>query len=93
MFDNEVGIRGNFLVVKRIVDDFFVVEFMVEEGDVVCVVCKDEMVLEEEVKRFFCRYLYYGECIMFWLGIRNICLVCWFEFFIDDFECERYRGL
>ncbi|CAG7890982.1 unnamed protein product [Brassica rapa] len=57
MFDNEVGIRGNPPAAKRIVDDLPVVELTVEEGDVVCAVCKDEMVLEEEVKRLPCRHL------------------------------------
>lgn len=92
MFDNEVGIRGNPPAAKRIVDDLPVVELTVEQGDVVCAVCKDEMVLEEEVKRLPCRHLYHGECITPWLGIRNTCPVCRFELPTDDLECERHRG-
>ncbi|RID81303.1 hypothetical protein BRARA_A03893 [Brassica rapa] len=88
MFDNEVGIRGNPPAAKRIVDDLPVVELTVEQGDVVCAVCKDEMVLEEEVKRLPCRHLYHGECITPWLGIRNTCPVCRFELPTDDAEYE-----
>ncbi|CAN7112901.1 hypothetical protein HID58_003937 [Brassica napus] len=92
MFDNEAGVRGNPPAAKRVVEDLPVVELTVEEGDVVCAVCKDEMVLEEEVKRLPCRHLYHGECITPWLGIRNTCPVCRFELPTDDLECERHRG-
>ncbi|KAJ4886335.1 RING/U-box superfamily protein [Raphanus sativus] len=91
MFDNEAGIRGNPPAAKRVVEDLPVVKLTLEEGDMVCAVCKDEMVLEEEVKRLPCRHLYHGECITPWLGIRNTCPVCRFELPTDDLEYERHR--
>ncbi|KAF8096850.1 hypothetical protein N665_0299s0014 [Sinapis alba] len=91
MFDNEAGIRGNPPASKRVIEDLPVVELTVEEGNMVCAVCKDEMVLEEEVKRLPCRHLYHGECITPWLGIRNTCPVCRFELPTDDLEYERHR--
>lgn len=91
MFDNEAGIRGNPPAAKRVVEDLPVVKLTLEEGAMVCAVCKDEMVLEEEVKRLPCRHLYHGECITPWLGIRNTCPVCRFELPTDDLEYERHR--
>ncbi|KAJ0244625.1 hypothetical protein HA466_0192300 [Hirschfeldia incana] len=91
MFDNEAGIRGNPPASKSVVEGLPVVELALEEGDMVCAVCKDEMVLEEEVRRLPCRHLYHGECITPWLGIRNTCPVCRFELPTDDLEYERHR--
>ncbi|KAG2245535.1 hypothetical protein Bca52824_085163 [Brassica carinata] len=91
MFDNEAGIRGNPPAAKRVIEDLPVVELTLEEGGMVCAVCKDEMVLEEEVKRLPCRHLYHGDCITPWLGIRNTCPVCRFELPTDDLEYERHR--
>ncbi|CAH8313267.1 unnamed protein product [Eruca vesicaria subsp. sativa] len=91
IFDNEAGIRGNPPASKSVIEDLPVVEVALEEGDMVCAVCKDEMVLEEEVKRLPCRHLYHGECITPWLGIRNTCPVCRFELPTDDLEYERHR--
>ncbi|KFK37700.1 hypothetical protein AALP_AA3G017500 [Arabis alpina] len=94
MFDNEIGIRGNPPAAKSVVDDLPVVVLTVEElnnGNVVCAVCKDDMVVEEKVKRLPCMHLYHGECIMPWLGIRNTCPVCRFELPTDDLEYERHR--
>nr|XP_018439272.1 PREDICTED: uncharacterized protein LOC108811683 isoform X2 [Raphanus sativus] len=87
----EAGIRGNPPAAKRVVEDLPVVKLTLEEGAMVCAVCKDEMVLEEEVKRLPCRHLYHGECITPWLGIRNTCPVCRFELPTDDLEYERHR--
>ncbi|KAF2584887.1 hypothetical protein F2Q70_00037860 [Brassica cretica] len=91
MFDNEAGIRGNPPAAKSVIEDLPVVELTLEEGEVVCAVCKDEMIIEEEVKRLPCRHLYHGECITPWLGIRNTCPVCRFELPTDDLDYERQR--
>uniref|UniRef100_A0A1J3GL21 RING-type E3 ubiquitin transferase n=1 Tax=Noccaea caerulescens TaxID=107243 RepID=A0A1J3GL21_NOCCA len=94
MFDNETGIRGNPPAAKRVVEALPVVELTVEDlnnGNIVCAVCKDEMVLEEKVRKLPCRHFYHGECIMPWLGIRNTCPVCRFELPTDDLEYESYR--
>ncbi|KAL1211379.1 E3 ubiquitin-protein ligase RING1 [Cardamine amara subsp. amara] len=95
MFDNESGIRGNPPAAKRVIEDLPVVELTVEEvnkGNIVCAVCKDEMVLEEKVRRLPCRHFYHGECIIPWLGLRNTCPVCRYELPTDDLEYERHRS-
>ncbi|VVA96206.1 unnamed protein product [Arabis nemorensis] len=91
MFDNEIGIRGNPPAAKSVIEDLPFVVLTVEELNNVCAVCKDDMVVEEKVKRLPCMHFYHGECIVPWLGIRNTCPVCRFELPTDDLEYERHR--
>ncbi|EOA30677.1 hypothetical protein CARUB_v10013815mg [Capsella rubella] len=95
MFDNETGIKGNPPAAKSVTEDLPVVELTVEElnkGNVVCAICKDEMVVEEKVRRLPCKHFYHGECIMPWLGIRNTCPVCRYELPTDDLEYETHKS-
>lgn len=97
IFDNEDGIMGSPPASKSVVDDLPVVEITSEElsnGNViVCAICKDDIVVEEKVKRLPCRHYYHGECIIPWLGIRNTCPVCRYELPTDDLEYEMNRTL
>lgn len=63
----------------------------VENNDALCAVCKDEFCVEEQVKLLPCSHRYHGECIIPWLGIRNTCPVCRYEFPTDDADYERRR--
>ncbi|CAA0381083.1 putative transcription factor C2H2 family [Arabidopsis thaliana] len=95
MFDDETGIRGNPPAAKSVIQDLPVVELAVEEldkGNNVCAVCKDEMLVEEKVRRLPCSHFYHGECIIPWLGIRNTCPVCRYELPTDDLEYERHKS-
>ncbi|XP_010474409.1 PREDICTED: E3 ubiquitin-protein ligase Praja-2-like [Camelina sativa] len=95
MFDNEAGIWGNPPAAKSVIEDLPVVELTVEElnkGNNVCAVCKDEIVVEEKVRRLPCSHFYHGDCIMPWLGIRNTCPVCRYELPTDDLEYERHKS-
>ncbi|VVB14658.1 unnamed protein product [Arabis nemorensis] len=79
---------------KRVVEDLPAVEITSEElrdGNIVCAICKDEVLVEEKVKRLPCRHYYHGECIIPWLGLRNTCPVCRYELPTDDLDYERNR--
>lgn len=85
--------RGSFLVFDLVIENFLIVCLLVEgleESDIVCVICMDDFLGEEKVRQLLCLYYYYGDCILLWLKMWNICFVCCYELFIDDFEYE-YR--
>ncbi|MCL7043109.1 hypothetical protein MKW94_015469 [Papaver nudicaule] len=63
----------------------------VETKSATCAVCKDEMGMEEQVKKLPCSHCYHGDCILPWLGIRNTCPVCRYELPTDDPDYERMR--
>lgn len=66
----------------------------VEDGlnnNVVCAVCKDEVVVGELATRLPCSHGYHGECILPWLDIRNTCPVCRYELPTDDVDYERRK--
>ncbi|XP_010549960.1 PREDICTED: E3 ubiquitin-protein ligase Praja-1 [Tarenaya hassleriana] len=96
MLDTDTGISGSPPAAKRVVEDLPLVELTVDDlgkGDIVCAVCKDEMAIEEKVRRLPCRHFYHEDCILPWLGIRNTCPVCRHELPTDDPEYESARRL
>ncbi|KAG7555406.1 Zinc finger RING-type [Arabidopsis suecica] len=94
MFDNEAETMGSPPASKSVVNDLPDADFTIEElsnGNIVCAICKDEVVVKEKVKRLPCKHYFHGECIIPWLGIRNTCPVCRYELPTDDLEYERHR--
>uniref|UniRef100_A0A1J3HCF8 RING-type E3 ubiquitin transferase n=1 Tax=Noccaea caerulescens TaxID=107243 RepID=A0A1J3HCF8_NOCCA len=95
MLDNdEYGVVGSPPASKSAVDRLPVVKITSEElskGNMVCAICKDEIVAEERIKTLPCRHYYHGECIVPWLGMRNTCPVCRYELPTDDVDYERFR--
>ncbi|KAI3813284.1 hypothetical protein L1987_18004 [Smallanthus sonchifolius] len=89
------ALRGGPPAAKSIVDNLPLVALKmgdVEEDDnVICAVCKDEILMEEKVMQLPCKHHYHGECIVPWLSIRNTCPVCRFELPTDDADYGETR--
>ncbi|KAM7516658.1 hypothetical protein LguiA_006241 [Lonicera macranthoides] len=58
-------------------------------NNVLCAVCRDEIVMEEKVASLPCCHHYHGDCIVRWLRARNTCPICRFELPTDD---DNYEG-
>ncbi|KAK7266657.1 hypothetical protein RIF29_19307 [Crotalaria pallida] len=93
--ENEAALKGSPPAAKSVVESLPVVELTKEElqgKNVACAVCKDEILMEEKVRRLPCSHCYHGDCIMPWLGIRNTCPVCRFELPTDDPDYEQRKS-
>lgn len=96
LLDDDGTVRGSLPAAKTVVESLPVVELTSEElkkGDVICAVCKEEIMAKEKVRRLPCSHYYHGECIVPWLAIRNTCPVCRHELPIDDTEDETTSQL
>lgn len=94
--EGEIVARGSPPAAKSVVESLPIVKLTMEElqkdnGGVVCAVCKEKILADEEVKKLPCCHYYHGDCIVPWLGIRNTCPVCRYELPTDDPGYERRK--
>lgn len=93
--ENESALKGSPPASRSVVENLPLVELTKEEllgKNVACAICKDEILLEEKVRRLPCSHCYHGDCIMPWLSIRNTCPVCRFELPTDDPDYEQRKS-
>ncbi|KAK9271544.1 hypothetical protein L1049_001904 [Liquidambar formosana] len=93
--EDQLGLELGPPAAKTVVDNLLVVALtqeVLEKDNVVCAVCKDEILLEEKVKQLPCGHYYHGDCIVPWLSIRNTCPVCRYELPTDDPDYERRKS-
>lgn len=45
-------------------------------SDSACPICKEDFVINQEIRKLACNHLYHSDCIMPWLQINNTCPVC-----------------
>jgi hypothetical protein len=94
LMENESSLKGSPPAAKSFVENLPLVELTEEElkkKDVVCAVCKDEVTVEEKVRKLPCSHCYHEDCILPWLSIRNTCPVCRFELPTDDADYEQSK--
>ncbi|KAK7271823.1 hypothetical protein RJT34_28033 [Clitoria ternatea] len=94
LLENESALKGSPPAAKSFVENLPLVELSKEElqgKNVACAICKDEILLEEKVRRLPCLHCYHGDCILPWLTIRNTCPVCRFELPTDDPDYEQRK--
>ncbi|KAL2335350.1 hypothetical protein Fmac_016563 [Flemingia macrophylla] len=92
--ENENALKGSPPAAKSVVESLPLVELSKEELEgksVACAICKDEILVEEKVRRLPCSHCYHGDCILPWLSIRNTCPVCRFELPTDDPDYEQRK--
>ncbi|KAI3953643.1 hypothetical protein MKW98_017467 [Papaver atlanticum] len=92
--EHDSFIRGNPPAARTVIENLtsvVVTQEDVENKSAICAVCKDEMGMEEQVKKLPCSHCYHGDCILPWLGMRNTCPVCRYELPTDDPDYERMR--
>ncbi|TKY54984.1 E3 ubiquitin-protein ligase RING [Spatholobus suberectus] len=89
---NEVGRPPASVSVVRNLPTVVVTGDDVANDNAVCAVCKEEFGVGERAKQLPCSHRYHGDCIVPWLGMRNTCPVCRYEFPTDDADYERRKA-
>lgn len=92
--ETESALKGRPPAAKSVVENLpsvILTKEYVQENNVVCAVCKDDIFVEDKATRLPCSHHYHGECIVPWLNIRNTCPVCRFELPTDDADYERRK--
>ncbi|KAK9056065.1 hypothetical protein SSX86_027152 [Deinandra increscens subsp. villosa] len=54
-------------------------EFLHIDPLVLCAVCKDQFLIDDETKQLPCKHMYHPDCILPWLSNHNSCPVCRFR--------------
>ncbi|XP_052197948.1 uncharacterized protein LOC127804899 [Diospyros lotus] len=93
--ENETALKGSPPAAKSVVENLpcvVVTKEELQEHDLACAVCKDEIMEEEKVTKLPCCHHYHGDCIVPWLSIRNTCPVCRYELPTDDLDYEHGRA-
>ncbi|KAF3443972.1 hypothetical protein FNV43_RR13662 [Rhamnella rubrinervis] len=95
--ESENALKGSPPAAKNVVENLPLVKLTMEElqkedNVVVCAVCKEKILVDEEVKKLPCCHYYHGDCIVPWLSIRNTCPVCRYELPTDDPVYERRKS-
>ncbi|GLJ17155.1 hypothetical protein SUGI_0296990 [Cryptomeria japonica] len=67
--------------------------FTMETRGVFCSICQEIIVIGEKTIHLPCDHVYHAECIVKWLGVRNFCPVCKYEFpTTEDPDSREERG-
>uniref|UniRef100_A0A0V0HZ86 RING-type E3 ubiquitin transferase n=1 Tax=Solanum chacoense TaxID=4108 RepID=A0A0V0HZ86_SOLCH len=61
------------------------------DPDIPCAVCKDQFLLDMQVKMLPCKHMYHSDCILPWLEMNNSCPVCRFQLPTEEDEVCRRR--
>ncbi|KAD5802604.1 hypothetical protein R6Q59_023858 [Mikania micrantha] len=62
--------------------------FLEVDPIVICAVCKDQFVIDDDTKQLPCKHMYHPDCIIPWLSQRNSCPVCRFQLPTEDADGE-----
>lgn len=72
-----------------------ITDFMIQlESVIVCAVCKEQFVIDNEAKQLPCNHIYHEDCILPWLKSHNSCPVCRFRMPAEEssgFKVRRRR--
>ncbi|KAI8031713.1 E3 ubiquitin-protein ligase RING1-like [Camellia lanceoleosa] len=90
---NESALKGSPPASKYVVENLLTLVMTKEmlQENMVCAVCKDDILVEEKVARLPCCHHYHGDCIVPWLSIRNTCPVCRYELPTDDLDYKQRK--
>ncbi|CAM8917144.1 unnamed protein product [Rhodiola kirilowii] len=56
----------------------------VDEGQILCAICKDQFLADVEAKQLPCLHMYHPDCILPWLEQHNSCPVCRFKLPVEE---------
>ncbi|XP_021771119.1 E3 ubiquitin-protein ligase RING1-like [Chenopodium quinoa] len=48
-------------------------------SDSACPICKEDFIMNQEIRKLACNHFYHSDCIMSWLQINNTCPVCRYQ--------------